>query len=233
LVLRPKPRNRCSDFEAQITKPELPVLRPKSGNPAPPWFWGSTKKSTTGFEAKPGEIVATSFEAKLEKTIATGFEAKPEKTVAASFEAKLLEIITTGFEAKPTKTVRVVLRPNHSQTVDLGFKAQPRNPRSSSPHAQCRPHTVPPDLSIAWPSSTRHVRPSPVLCTWSPTPTTTLIAARHAAPATRTPQDKQTWFSKQNKDKRKTKQNYPGFEFKPRQVNDSSQSNQETDHLVS
>jgi hypothetical protein len=31
----------------------------------------------------------------------------------------------------------------------------------------------------------------------------------------------------------KTKQNYPEFEFKPRQVNDSSQSNQGTDHLVS
>jgi hypothetical protein len=26
---------------------------------------------------------------------------------------------------------------------------------------------------------------------------------------------------------------HPGFKFKPRQVNDSSQSNQETDHLVS
>jgi hypothetical protein len=33
--------------------------------------------------------------------------------------------------------------------------------------------------------------------------------------------------------KEKQKQNYPGFEFKPRQVNDSSQSNQGTDHLVS
>jgi hypothetical protein len=32
---------------------------------------------------------------------------------------------------------------------------------------------------------------------------------------------------------RKTKQKYPRFEFKPRQVNDSSQLNQETDHLVS
>jgi hypothetical protein len=40
-------------------------------------------------------------------------------------------------------------------------------------------------------------------------------------------------FSKRNKDKRKTKQNYPGFKFKPRQVNDSSQTNQGTDHLVS
>jgi hypothetical protein len=32
LVLRNKPRNRLGDFEAQITKLELPVLRPKSGN---------------------------------------------------------------------------------------------------------------------------------------------------------------------------------------------------------
>jgi hypothetical protein len=88
LVLRPKPRKCRSDFEAQITKPELPVLRPKLGNPPPPWFWGSTKKTTTGFEAKPGETVTTSF------------EVKPEKTVA------------TGFEAKPAKTVQVVLRPN-------------------------------------------------------------------------------------------------------------------------
>jgi hypothetical protein len=36
LVLRTKPRNRRGDFETQITKPELPVLRPKPGNPPPP-----------------------------------------------------------------------------------------------------------------------------------------------------------------------------------------------------
>jgi hypothetical protein len=80
LVLRPKPRNRHGDFEVQITKLELPILRPKPGNPPPPWFLASTKKLTTGFEAKPGETVATSFKAKLEKIIATGFEAKPTKT---------------------------------------------------------------------------------------------------------------------------------------------------------
>jgi hypothetical protein len=112
LVLRPKPRNRHGDFEAQITKPELLVLRPKSGNPPPRWFWGSTKKPTASFEAKPGETVATRFEAKLEKTVIAGFEAKP------------LETITTGFEAKPVKTIRVVLRPYHSQTVAIGFEAQ-------------------------------------------------------------------------------------------------------------
>jgi hypothetical protein len=55
----------------------------------------------------------------------------------------------------------------------------------------------------------------------------------NAAPATYTPRDKQTRFSKRNKGKRKTKQTYLGFKFKHRQVNDSSQSNQRTDHLNS
>jgi hypothetical protein len=89
LVLRFKLRNRRGDFEAQITKPKPPVLRPK-----------------------PGETVATSF------------EAKQEKTVIAGFEAKLPETVATDFEAKPVKTIRVVLRPNYSQTVAIGFEAQ-------------------------------------------------------------------------------------------------------------
>jgi hypothetical protein len=100
------------------------------------------------------------------KNVAAGFEAKPTETVTVVFEAKPPETVATSFEAKPTKTVRVFFRPNHSQTVtigfeaqtdekssdhsqtvDLGFKAQSKNPRSSSPRARCRPHTVPPDLS--------------------------------------------------------------------------------------
>jgi hypothetical protein len=92
LVLRPKSRNRHDDFEAQITKPKLPVLRPKPENPPPPWFWGSTKEPTTNFKTKLRETVATNFEVKLKKTIATSFEAKPS------------EIVTTGFKAKPVKT---------------------------------------------------------------------------------------------------------------------------------
>jgi hypothetical protein len=112
LILRLKPRNCSGDFETQITKSKLPILRPKPKNPPPPWFWGSTKKPTTGFEAKPGETVATGFEVKSVKTIAAGFQTKPPETVA------------TSFEAKPVKTVRVVLRPNHSQTVAIGFEAQ-------------------------------------------------------------------------------------------------------------
>jgi hypothetical protein len=69
LVLRPKPTNRRSDFQSQITKIQLPVLRPKLENPPPPWFLCSIKKSTN------------SFEAKLRETVATGFEVKPEKPI--------------------------------------------------------------------------------------------------------------------------------------------------------
>jgi hypothetical protein len=118
LVLRPKLGNRRGDFEAQITKSELPVLRSRLGNPPSPWFWGSTKKPTIGFEAK------------LTETVTTGFDVKPAKTITAGFEARPLETVATSFEVKPVKTVRVILRPNHSQTIDLGFESQPRNPRS-------------------------------------------------------------------------------------------------------
>jgi hypothetical protein len=149
-----------------------------------------------GFETKPSETIAAGFEAKPLETIAVGFEAKPLETIAVGFEAKPPETVTTGFEGKPAKIVRVVLRPNHSQTADLGFEAQPRNPRFSSPCTRCRPHTASPDLSIARPSSTQPVRPSPVLCTRSLTPITILVAARHATPATCTQRDKQTRFSK-------------------------------------
>jgi hypothetical protein len=68
LVLRLKPRNRCGDFEAQITKLELPVLRIKPGNPSHLDFEAQSRNPTTGFEDKSGETVATSFEVKLAKT---------------------------------------------------------------------------------------------------------------------------------------------------------------------
>jgi hypothetical protein len=143
-----------------------------------------------GFEAQLEKTVITGFEAKPEKTVIACFDAIPSKIIAAGFEAKPTETVAAGFETKPLETVQVVLMLNHSQTVDLDFKAQPRNSRSSSPRAWCRPHTAPPDLSIVRLLSTRPVRPFPVLCIRSPTPATTLIAARHVTPATCTPRDK-------------------------------------------
>jgi hypothetical protein len=60
-----------------------------------------------------------------------------------------------------------------------------------------------------------------------------LVAARHVAPNSCTPRDKQTRFFERTKGKEKQKQKHPGFEFKPCHVNDSSQSNQVAVHLVS
>jgi hypothetical protein len=88
LVLRPKIKNRRGDFDVQIIKPELPVLRPKPGNPPPPWFWGSTKKPTAGFEGKLREIVATSFETKLEKTIRVVLIPNHSQTIDLGFEVQ-------------------------------------------------------------------------------------------------------------------------------------------------
>jgi hypothetical protein len=116
---------------------------------------------------------------------------KPRK-YRGDFEAQTGKPIITSFEAKPEKT------------VDLGFGAQPRNPGSTSPHARCKPHIAPPDLSITRPPSTRPMRPSSVLCTRSPSPATMLVVARHVAPTTCTPRDKQTRFSNETKNKGKT-----------------------------
>jgi hypothetical protein len=113
LVLMHKRRNRHGDFDDQIIKSQLPVLSPKPRNPPPPWFYGSTKKPTIGFEAKPKKTITTGFEVKPEKINATGFEAKPDKPVPTGFEAKSEKPVTTGFEAKSDKPVPVVLRPNH------------------------------------------------------------------------------------------------------------------------
>jgi hypothetical protein len=73
-------------FEAQIKKSELPVLRTKLKNPPPPWFLGSTKKLSTGFEVKPGETVATNFEAKLEKTVRVVLRPNHPQTADLGFE---------------------------------------------------------------------------------------------------------------------------------------------------
>jgi hypothetical protein len=53
------------------------------------------------------------------------------------------------------------------------------------------------------------MRPSPVICTRSPAPDTVLIAARHAAHATRTPRYKQMRFSNETKIKEKQNKTIP------------------------
>jgi hypothetical protein len=185
------------------------ILRHKSSNRSY-WFWGPNRKTChhLGFEAPPRNRHHR-FWGQTRETFTTGFEVKPDKTVVTGFEAKPEKIIPVVLRPNHWQLVLVVLRPNHWQTIDLGFEAQPINSRSSSPRARCRSHTAPPDLSIVWPPSTWPVWPSSVLCTRSPTPATILIAIRHATPTTYAPRDKQTWFSKQNKNKGKTNETVP------------------------
>jgi hypothetical protein len=129
------------------------------------------------------------------------------------------------------QTVPVILRLNHWQTVHLSFEAQPRNLLSSSPRAWCRPHTASPEISIVWPPSSWPMWPSPVLCIRSPTPSRSslLPTIQHMPPAHHETSKRDS----PNDTKIKVKPKCPGFEFKPHQVNDLSQSNQGTDPLVS
>jgi hypothetical protein len=71
-----------------------------------------------------------------------------------------------------------------------------------------------------------------ILCTRSPTPAMILVAAHDAAPVSCTPRVKQVRFSTWTKIKVKPPK-LPGFKFKPKRVDYSSQSNQGTDHLIS
>jgi hypothetical protein len=232
-------------------------LRPKPWNPPPPWFWGSTKKPTAGFEAKQGETVSTSFEAKLEKIVTTGFDAKLEKIIAADFDAKLLETVATSFEAKPAKIVQVVLRPNHLQTVAIDFEAQTDekpsqwfwgqttdkpstlvlrlNQETWAPHL----HVHGADRTWRHPSSRSPGHRVPDLCDHpqSSAPGLLLLprsSALHAMPHLPPAHHETSKHDSPNETKVKEKQNETvPDEIKPRQVNDSSQSNQGTDHLVS
>jgi hypothetical protein len=167
----PTPSSLCR-FMVQLINHNLLGFETQNKKPSW-WFWGPNQQTR-----------ATDFEAQTGKPEATNFEDKPEETVSVILRSSHWQ------------TVIVVLRQNHWQTIDLGFEAHSRNQRFSSSRAWCRPHTAPPDLSIAQPPSTRSVRPSSIICIRSPTPATILIAAHHATPATYTPRDKQMWFYK-------------------------------------
>jgi hypothetical protein len=137
----------------------------------------------------------------------------------------------------------VVLRPNHKnrshrfvakpgEPIDLGFEAKPRNSCFSSPCAWYKPHMVSPDLPIVQPSSTR-----PVFDRHQSSTPSLLLLPRYLSLPTMShlsPTHHETSKHDSPHEHIGVKQlKYLGFEFKPRQVNDSSQSNQGTDHLVS
>jgi hypothetical protein len=160
----------AAGFKAQTRKPSTTLVL-RLNQETHHWFWGQTGRNHCH-----------------------RFWGQTRENRRLWFWGQIGENCPSGFEH--WQTAPMILRPHHWQTVHLGFESQPRNSRSSSPLGRCRPHIASPDLSIAQAPSTRPVRSPPILCTRSPTHTTILVTARHAAPATFTPRGKQTQFSK-------------------------------------
>jgi hypothetical protein len=77
LVLRFKPRSHHDDFEAQIMKPELPILRPKSGNLRHQFWDKSGRNRHHRFWCQTGENRSYRFWDQTRENCPNGFEAKP------------------------------------------------------------------------------------------------------------------------------------------------------------
>jgi hypothetical protein len=100
----------------QITKLQLPDLRPKMGNPSE-WFWGQTTR-----------IIATRFEAKPRETVDLGFEAKQRNPCSSSPYARCRPHI-----ASPD--LSIVWLPSTRPVLDHPWSSAPSLlllPRSSS-----------------------------------------------------------------------------------------------------
>jgi hypothetical protein len=163
--------------------------------PSSTWFWGPNKETVAVILRPKSPNRSCRFWGPNRETLHHWFWGQTGRNRHHRFWGQTGENRSSSFETKPLTSVSVVLKPNHWEIVDFGFEAQLRNPRSSSPRARCRLHTVSSDLPIVWPPSTRPVRPSSILYTRSPTPVMILIAVCHATSVTCTPRDKQTQFS--------------------------------------
>jgi hypothetical protein len=162
-----------------------------------------------GFVAQPTNRSPLNFEAQTKKP-SRWFWGTNHQTRAASFEAQ------TG---KP------------STTLVLSLNQETRAPSLNVPgadHTRCHPTSRPPSHRVLdlcdHPQSSA---PGLLLLSWSSSlhAMQQLPHAHHGTSKCDSPNE--------TKVKEKTKQNYTEFKFKPRQVNDSSQSNQVTVHLVS
>jgi hypothetical protein len=108
-------------------------------------------------------------------------------------------------------------------TVATGFEAKLGNPCSSYPCAWCRPHTTSSDLLIIRPPSTRPVLDHPR----SSVPSLLLLPRSSSLPImphlSFTHHETSKYVSPHETNSRIEPSKLPGFNFKPRQVNYSSQ----------
>jgi hypothetical protein len=192
----PKLRNCRGDFDIQITKSEMSVLRPKPGNPP-----------HLSFEAQP----------RNRPPVLRPNQKKPSPPVLRPNWLKPSEWFWGQTTHKPST---LVLRLNqetrasslHVPGADRTRCTRPLD-RPATEYPTCA--TIPGPLhQVSYSYHGHHCCTSCRACH--------LHTTRQANVIIRMKQDK-----------RKTKQNYPAFKFKLHQVNDSSQSNQGTDHLIS
>jgi hypothetical protein len=131
----PNHQTVAADFEGQIK------------NPQPPWFWGSTKKPTTNFEAKSGE------------TVTTDFEVKPEKTVSVVLKLNHWQTVDLGFEAQPrnsrSSSPRTRCRP-HTTLPNLPI-VRPSSTRHVRPFSVLYTKSLTPATILV---ATRHTAPT-------------------------------------------------------------------------
>jgi hypothetical protein len=180
-----------------------------------------------------GEVQTTKFLLKLRNHL----------HLLIGFEVQITNFLPLGFEAQTKKSSWWFCGSNHqtaatnfkAQTgkpADLGFEAQPRNPRSSSPCAQCKLHTVSLNLPIIWPQSTRPVLDHPrssapglLLLPWS----SSLLTISHVSPT----HHETSKYDSPHEQIETEPPKHLEFEFKQWHIIDSSQSNQGTDHFLS
>jgi hypothetical protein len=190
------------------------------------WFlsWASKPKSMVcqWFGLKTTETVFSYLALKPVVTVSLGLTSKPVATVSPGLASKLVAMSFLVWASKPTATVWWFVSQNHHDDF-LVLALKP----SGWWFVRCGSKPT-----GGWDGTGHASRSSSLLHVETSWARVFLIDARHAAPATCTPRDTQTWFSKRNKIKVKPSK-CPGFEFKPQQVNESWQSNQGTDHLVS
>jgi hypothetical protein len=138
------------------------------------------------------------------------------------FKAQITKPSTSVLRPKPrNRTISFEAKPG--EIINLCFQARRRNQRCSSPYARCRPHTRSPNLSIVWPPSARPVLDHP----WSSIPRLLLLLRSSLLPTmphlSPTHHEISKRVSPHETYSKVEPLKFPGFKFKPRQVNYSSQ----------
>jgi hypothetical protein len=204
VINKPKP----ADFDGQTRKPSTSLI-----------LRLNQETVTTGFEDKP-EKPSQWFWGQITDKPSTWFWGSTNKPVVTGFEAKI-EKLSQWFWGQIT---------DKPSTLVLRFNQKPR-----APHL----HMYGADRTRCHSNSRSLGHWVPDLCDhpWSSAPGLLLLprfSSLHVMSHLPPIHHETSKHNSPNKTRIKIKQmNRPEFEFKPRHVNDSSQSNQRTDNLIS